>query len=233
MGTLARYDGKSLEDHHVAVVNVNGRYFNHFLKLFNTKESPYAIPKKVACITDRDPVKKEKTVNAKSKVCYPFELHQNDEQFEYEVNAENEEQAFAIHPHIRFFSQDNQKGKTFEYELALCNPDLELLVTESMSNKDEIKAMMGGNYAKAKNHVKQDKKWDDVKNSLDNTKWDDAEKRCHLIAARYLSSLGKGENALELCLALEENYELKDGDKNKKIFNVPPYIHEALEWLLK
>jgi predicted ATP-dependent endonuclease of OLD family len=233
MGTLARYDGKSLEDHHVAVVNVNGRYFNHFLKLFNTKESPYAIPKKVACITDRDPVKKEKTVNAKSKVCYPFELHQNDEQFEYEVNAENEEQAFAKHPHIRFFSQDNQKGKTFEYELALCNPDLELLVTESMSNKDEIKAMMGGNYAKAKNHVKQDKKWDDVKNSLDNTKWDDAEKRCHLIAARYLSSLGKGENALELCLALEENYELKDGDKNKKIFNVPPYIHEALEWLLK
>ena len=34
MSTLARYDGKSLEDQHVAVVNINGRYFNHFVKLF-------------------------------------------------------------------------------------------------------------------------------------------------------------------------------------------------------
>lgn len=233
LSTLARYDGKSLEDQHVAVVNVNGRYFSHFVKLFNTEASPYAIPKMVACITDRDPVKKEKITGAKSMACYPFELHQNDEQFDYAVNAEDEERIFATNPSIRFFSQDKHKGKTFEYELALYNPDLDFLVTESMSNQLEMKAMMGGDYAQAKDKVKKQKKWNDIKTSLDNTDWEDDEKRRHLIAARYLSSVGKGENALELCMALEENYELEDGDEHKMIFNVPPYIHEALEWLLR
>lgn len=231
MSTLARYDGKSLEDQHVAVVNINGRYFNHFVKLFNTKVSQNAIPKKVACITDRDPIKKEKNGNKKCRACYPFELNQDNEQYEYFVNAIENENIFSDNPSIKFFSQDIQKGKTFEYELALCNPDLELLVTESMSNQAEIKNMMNGDYAQAKDNVKNDKKWDNVKASLDNTGWEDDEKRRHLIAARYLSSLVKGENALELCLALEENYELDADDEHKKIFNVPPYIHNALEWL--
>lgn len=233
MSTLARYDGKSLEDQHVAVVNINGRYFSHFVKLFNTEASPYAIPKMVACITDRDPIKKEKTGNARSKTCYPFELNQDNEHFKYAVNAEDEERTFDTHPSVRFFSQDRQKGKTFEYELSLCNPDLELLITESMSNQAEIKAMMGGDYSQAKNNLKDNQTWDDVKTSLDNIDWDDDEKRRHLIAARYLSSLSKGENALELCLALEENFELDAGDERKKTFNVPPYIHNALEWLLR
>lgn len=233
MSTLARYDGKSLEDQHVAVVNVNGRYFSHFVKLFNTEASPNAIPKKVACITDRDPVKKEKNGNKKCRACYPFELNQDNEQYEYFVNAIENENIFSDNPSIKFFSQDIQKGKTFEYELALCNPDLELLVTESMSNQAEIKNMMNGDYAKAKDNVKNDKKWDNVKASLDDTDWEDDEKRRHLIAARYLSSLVKGENALELCLALEENYELDADDEHKKIFIVPPYIHNTLEWLLK
>lgn len=233
MSTLARYDGKSLEDQHVAVVNINGRYFNHFVKLFNTEASPNAIPKKLACVTDRDPVKKKKEPKCKFTACYPFDMHKDDEHYEYAVNAAEEEIAFREHSYIRFFSQDVNKGKTFEYELALCNPDLELLITESMSNQAEIKTMMGGDYSQAKNNVKNNQNWDDVKTSLDNTDWEDDEKRRHLIAARYLSSLSKGENALELCLALEENYELNAGDERKKTFNVPHYIHNALEWLLR
>ena len=233
MSTLARYDGKSLEDQHVAVVNINGRYFDHFVKLFNTEASPNAIPKMVVCITDRDPVRKKREVNSKFVACYPFDLHKDNEHYEYAVNAEDEEREFETHPSIRFFSQDRHKGKTFEYELALCNPDLELLVTESMSNKDEIREMMRMNYGQAKERIKKTQKWNDVKTALDNTDWGDDEKEKHLIAARYLSSVGKGENALELCLVLEENYELEDGDEHKKIFNVPPYIHEALEWLLR
>lgn len=233
MSTLARYDGKSLEDQHVAVVNINGRYFNHFVKLFNTEASPNAIPKKLACVTDRDPVKKKKEPKCKFTACYPFDMHKDDEHYEYAVNAAEEEVAFREHSYIRFFSQDVNKGKTFEYELALCNPDLELLITESMSNQAEIKTMMGGDYSQAKNNVKNNQNWDDVKTSLDNTDWKDDEKRRHLIAARYLSSLSKGENALELCLALEENYELNADDERKKTFNVPQYIHNALEWLLR
>ena len=81
--------------------------------------------------------------------------------------------------------------------------------------------------------VKNNKKWNDVKTSIDSTDWEEDEKRRHLIAARYLSSLDKGENALELCLALEENFELEAGNEHKKIFNVPLYIHNALEWLLR
>lgn len=93
--------------------------------------------------------------------------------------------------------------------------------------------MMGGDYAQAKVKVKNNKKWNDVKTSIDSTDWEEDEKRRHLIAARYLSSLDKGENALELCLALEENFELEAGNEHKKIFNVPLYIHNALEWLLR
>ena len=148
------------------------------------------------------------------------------------MNAEDDEHAYEAHPSIRFFSQDAQKGKTFEYELALCNPTLELLVTDSMSNKNEIKDMMGMTYEQAKERIKHSDKWDVVKSALELTDWDDEEKKRHLVAARYLSSVGKGENALELCLALEDNYELEDGD-DKFQFVVPPYIHSAFEWLLR
>lgn len=34
---FARYLNKNLTDEHVLVVNMGGRYFNHFLKLFDTK----------------------------------------------------------------------------------------------------------------------------------------------------------------------------------------------------
>ena len=232
MNTMARYDGVSLEEQHVAVVNINGRYFDHFIKLFNTEDSDNAIPKMVACITDRDPEKRQKGPNHKYKTCYPFELHKDDEHYEYMVNAEDAEYAYEAHPSIRFFSQDAQKGKTFEYELALCNPTLELLVTDSMSNKNEIKDMMGMTYEQAKERIKHSDKWDEVKSALELTGWDDEEKKRHLVAARYLSSVGKGENALELCLALEDNYELEEGD-DKSLFVVPPYIHSAFEWLLR
>lgn len=101
-----------------------------------------------------------------------------------------------------------------------------------MSNKEEIKELMQSSYEEAKDRIKKCEKWDKIKRALDCTDWDNEEKRKHLIAARYLSSIVKGENALELCMALEENYYLEDGNK-KKTFNVPPYIHNALEWLLK
>lgn len=232
MGTFAHYDGKSLEDHHVSVVNINGRYFKHFIKLFDIQASPYAIPKMIACVTDRDPERK-KIGGSKYTSCYPFELNQDGENYEYKVNAEDEEKKFENHPTIRYFSQDKKKGKTFEYELAICNPNLELLVTESMSNQNEIKGMMQSDYAHAKKIVRNNDKWKGIIDSLDKTGWQDEEMRCHLIAARYLDSLSKGENALELCQALEDNFEQQDGDANKKIFNVPPYIHLAFEWLLK
>ena len=49
------------------------------------------------------------------------------------------------------------------------------------------------------------------------------------MASRYLFSVDKGGNALELCVALEKNYMLPAGKKED--FIVPPYIEKALEWL--
>ena len=67
---------------------------------------------------DRDPVRKKKEANCKFTVCYPFDLYKDNEHYEYSVNAEEEENAFRDHSSIRYFSQDANKGKTFEYELA-------------------------------------------------------------------------------------------------------------------
>ena len=53
------------------------------------------------------------------------------------------------------------------------------------------------------------------------------------IASRYLSSISKGCNALELNLILEDNLMLPNGDKNKFDFNVPTYIDSALKWLFQ
>src|SRR5699024_9855788 len=52
-----------LEDYYISVINLGGRYFNHFLKLFD-EDNENAIRKKVAFITDRDPLRKKKTSNS-------------------------------------------------------------------------------------------------------------------------------------------------------------------------
>ena len=60
LNIFAEYLGKSLEKNHVAVINVGGRYFEHFLHLFDSNNKG-AIDRKVSCITDLDPVRKCKT----------------------------------------------------------------------------------------------------------------------------------------------------------------------------
>lgn len=42
---LARYVGKSLEDNHIAVISVGGRFFDHFLHLFDNPK-PHPFPKR-------------------------------------------------------------------------------------------------------------------------------------------------------------------------------------------
>jgi len=64
-------------------------------------------------------------------------------------------------------------------------------------------------------------------NSLKTSSSSDNEKKKSIISARYLNSIGKGENALELSHILAESF-------NKNIhqeFIAPPYIIEALDWI--
>lgn len=224
---------KDLEDEHVSVINVGGRYFDHFLKLFDFDETDeckkYAIPKKVVCLTDRDPAQKQSEGNI-YKSCYPFEKNEKENSDKYKDHAQKFIDDFGEHNNIRFFSQDGKFGKTFEYDLALNNHNSELLLTDSITNKEMIKDLMGATYEEAKKNIANTVENERIKEGLEKSDWDDEDKLKALIASIYLNSIQKGVNALELSSNLKENLN-KDEDK-RKAFNVPEYIKEAIEWLL-
>lgn len=232
---FAKYCGKSLEDNHVTIINVGGRYFDHFIKLFDTcdeETGKYAICKKIACLTDRDPSRRERKANQNYKKCYPYEYDKDIGNYEYAENATNKIEFFKDHENIRFFSQDKLFGKTFEYDIVFNNSELKILVTNSMRNRYEILKMMGSeSYEKALEELKNNEENNRIKESLSTSDWNDEDKKKSLIASRYLNSISKGENALELCEQLEENLLREKNDKQN--FNVPPYIKEAFEWVLK
>jgi len=231
---LAQYMGKSLEENHIAVINVGGRYFDHFLYLFDSTKQ-FTVQKKIACITDRDPESKAKT-DSKFRKCYPYEFNQDNTTYDYKINPNSNKYPISSHPNITFFSQDEIKGKTFEYDLILHNPTLELLITDSMSSQTEIKDLMvlyeNGNpivdYNTKLRVTKENKRIIDGINT--NSSWDDIDKKKAIIASRYLNSVGKGENALELFYVLSENLE-KKGTAEYKDFDVPCYIKNAIEWI--
>jgi len=234
MSIFANYLDMSLEDNHVAIINVGGRYFDHFLHLFDkTKEN--TIPKKVVCITDRDPERKEKA-ESKYKKCYPFEYNQDAIIFDYQTNPSADSYLKGTHENITFFSPMNN-GKTLEYELVMCNPSLKLLLTDSISNKQEIDDLMTI-YETDASTVQN--LLDKLGNSKENTRIKDGinantvmtvdEKKKSIIASRYLNSVGKGENALELSYILSENFKKKGTDDFVE-FVVPNYIKNAIEEL--
>ena len=142
------------------------------------------------------------------------------------------------HPNICSFIQDTTYGKTLEYQMAFDNETNVVLITPSLQNATELKEMM--------NLIKQNKSLDDllnrlrdseenerIKQSINNINgrfWGEIYKKKAIIASRYLNSVEKGENALELSVALKENLSKKSrGDF--KCFKVPTYIQEAIEWL--
>lgn len=228
--TLAKYSGFDLTDHHIAVINVGGRYFSHFLKLFDMDKSDYAIPKKIVCITDRDPVRKSKTAkNSKFTTCYPFEYEMEMDSYDYKKHGIDEENLYKDNPNIHFFSQDIEKGKTLEYDLMLHNINSDLLYTKSVSNIEEMKKMRSLDLDKAIDALRNGNFKTKMKESLSKSEWEIEDKKKALMASRYLFSVDKGGNALELCVALEKNYVLPAGKKED--FIVPPYIEKALEWL--
>ena len=227
---FARYLNKNLTDEHVLVVNMGGRYFNHFLKLFDTK-NPYTINKKIVCLTDIDPCRRKKEDNGNYEVCYPYGYNIDTDNYDYKHHADTEVDQYVVHPNIRFYRQDVTYGKTLEYDLMRENPNCELLLTESVSNSSEIKAMMKEQdvnemMTKMRNSEANTR----IKSSIEASEWTDEEKRKALLASRYLNSVSKGNNALELNVALMNNLDKPEEDRDE--FHVPRYIVEALTWLL-
>ena len=227
---FARYLNKNLTDEHVLVVNMGGRYFNHFLKLFDTKNL-YTINKKIVCLTDIDPCRKKKGDDRNYEVCYPYEYNIDTDNYDYKHHADTEVDQYVVHPNIRFYRQDVTYGKTLEYDLMRENPNCELLLTDSVSNRDEIKAMMTElDVNKMMGKMRNSEANTRIKSSIDQSGWEDEEKRKALLASRYLNSVSKGSNALELNVTLMDNLEKPEAER--KEFHVPQYIIDALKWLL-
>ncbi len=237
---FANYIGKSLEEEHVAVINVGGRYFEHFLYMFNSNNK-FAINRKIACITDLDPTRRLKNNENKNsnkfKVCYPYEFNVDNNKFEYKYNQLMDTYEEGKHPNIRAYVQPKKYGKTLEYQLIIENPSAKILITPSISNLKELINLMNLYLAEKtlEELIKQ------LHSSEENTRiikslcdsddsWSDDDKKKALIASRYLNSVGKGENALELASALKDNLELK-GKEGYEEFNVPKYIAKSIEWV--
>lgn len=222
---------KHLADDHIEVINIGGRHFSHFLKLFDSTK-PHTIHKQVACVTDRDPERKEKALE-KYKKCYPFEFMADLVTYDYRENVSHSIAHYATHTNIRFFSQDEKKGKTLEYEIAYTNPTLDLLLTDSILNREEIQSLMDS-YRTGKDltaftlrESPENKRIMDGINSVACT-WDEDCKKKAVIASRYLNSISKGLNALELSIALN-----KDLESGRPQFIVPHYLKDCLTWLIQ
>ena len=226
------YNGSSLESEHVSVINIGGRYFNHFLKLFDSTKH-YTINKKVACITDLDPVftVDDDTINER---CYPFEKRDNLVEFIECSNSVVDDYAEGKHPNIQCFSQVKGQGKTFEYAIAFENPAIDIHIVDSIANNAELKKLIQA-YKSGKSldemiaiHSTTGKENKRIIDSLKKSDISEEELKKHLIAARYLNSLSKGKNAYDLTHVLKANLP-----ENKCNFKVPQYISDAIGWLCK
>ncbi len=246
---FARYNKFDLTDSHVSVINVNGRYFDHFLKLFDTNKSEYAIPKKIACLTDKDPVMKkikgktteENDENSNWKSCFPFLLGNDSENYEYKNTSNDLTELYQEREKnnlIRVYTQ--KEGSTFEYEMIFENSNCVQLVTESVSNKDEIINMMkqyNEDITKTEvdalvKKIRSGKFKDIISNYLSVSELDPSIIVKHIIAARYLKSVKKGEVAQELSYVISENIKGNSETQNNNFdFTVPTYISEAIKWI--
>lgn len=232
LNVLSKYANLSLVDNHVCIVNVGGRYFHHFLKMFNKDNSPFAMNKRVLCLTDIDPMKRVKGKGAFSS-CYPYEIIK-DEVYEFCHNpfVENNNE-FSDNIHIS--SQAPNESKTFEYDLVIHNPKCGMLIVDGMTNHDTLINLMGcKTYEEASTLFRNKSAWRaDVLAALDKSELSDEQKIVALTASLYLKSVDKGEYALDLSNVLEDNLENRNAGRHYNEFVVPKYIEEGLQWLLK
>jgi len=226
-----------LEDHFISIINLGGRYFSHFLKLFNS-DNKNAIRKKVAFITDRDPMRKKKKSGAQEEKCPVILLNRDNEKYLYEDFSNPMWKEHRILFDDREFKTrgfiQSEDSATLEDALIYVNPTNIELIVESMSNKKELEELMNSfddnieyiidTLKGPSNFVKEVK---EMTESLIDEKPDKRKSlKKQIISHRYLMSVNKGEAAQELASVILEN------NKDSKI-QVPQYIEEAIKWLIK
>lgn len=118
--------------------------------------------------------------------------------------------------------------------MAWDNPSNDLLLTESISNAEELRDLM--DMVKEKSiddmieriHGSEEKQR--IVSAVKISTWEDSLKKKAIVSSRYLNSVGKGENALELASALKDNL-LSKGTNNFVEVIVPEYITKAIKWV--
>jgi putative ATP-dependent endonuclease of the OLD family len=234
-----------LIDEHIGIVSVDSRTFKHFLKIFeyNPDTAPYAINKKIACITDADPIKKEKEPEGSNKKrwkkCFPFELNINHEKYDYEAfssHVKNLKELSKPYKNIEVFTPSEGEGKTLEYELAANNPACNILITDCFPSKgknrkeffDEIMQAYHGE--KPLDELISICNHSETAELINISTWDNSQKRKALIAALYYEAIEniKGEHAFYLEKQLRENCSK---GKMKQKFIVPPYIENSINFI--
>lgn len=219
---LAEYDHKSFEKHHVAMVRVDTLSFKHFIKLFgagiNEENKKYALCRRVACVIDADPSRKEVNPDkgksgGRWKACYPFQLGQEKDKYEYRIVSgavKNLIEATQSTDNVRVFYNDTGKGKTLEYDLAFENSDSSLLFDEEVEvkNVEEI-------------------------DGLKDSSWSEEDKLKALKAVSFLLHVEgrKGEAACDLATKLKDNLKKADDDETKEGFIIPDHLKKAFAWV--
>lgn len=225
---FASRNGRSFDEHHVAVVRVDGLTFKHFLPLFGAGVAKelleHSLQRRVACVVDADPGRKERGIdNARWKSCFPFQLNGDANKFDYRPTSGVQGtlvNLVAGQANLKVFSGK----KTFEYDLALANIGNPLLVTDAMTHGDAIKKLCETPDAlpqKLKKQFEQDE-FASLKAIQDAV-----ERRNHQFAAIYLrcAESSKGEHAFAL-----ENV-IRILPKNSTALQCPEYIAGAIEWV--
>lgn len=224
----------NLIDSYTSVINLSGRYFDHFLKLFDeTRE--FSIPKNIACITDRDPQRKERIKGKKYKACLPIFLDVDNKKYEYKKTSNKLIGKYNSN-RIKIFTQDEGNGCTLEYQIIFENyKNKDLFNNINFSNKDKILEFMSYIEKIIEEDISKEESSQEILKFLNTGSYKDeikliydkitlsSENAKHILAGLFLNSIdSKGEMSQELASLLEdENIE----------FNVPLYIKEMIKWM--
>lgn len=231
MNCMSEYEGTPLIDNQISVVNVGGRYFDHFLKLFNYDENdPFrrnAVNRRVSCIVDADPTR---LTDGKWKECFPFEIRNGDNYKAVSDNVSSLKTGKSAN--IGVFCNESGKGKTLEYDMVFENPTCRILITDSATPKhrDIVSDLMDRYFENSFEALKRTPHIDtDICVLIDESEWEDDDKKRGIIAYHYYRavSAAKGEHAMQLEYNLRVNAEAA----NPLAFEVPTHLKRALTWI--
>lgn len=224
-------DTSNIQNRHISIINLSGRYFIPFLRMFDTNKNPNtAIYKQIACLTDLDPVQ-----GKQNKSCPPI--------FQAEPDSKNPniESIKALKSaNIKVFSQDedsgykSNEGWTFEYQLYMDNLDLmPLIFHDSMRYCDaweNLKKMSIKNLSieKISNTFQNErsKQMDGILKENHNTN-DLSEITDPKLIKLYLGTMFLYSIKDKGLYAQELSEEISSG----KSITVPKYIKECFKWM--